>query len=145
MAAIYDDDSDADDFLELSLLICGDMESSKSELKRKLAQVADASGCPPPPLPQATQSMKLEEEAFTTVTTFLIDLRVFIASFWREILQPQGRVHQTTPPPPCPHLHNRTRSPHPAIFAAINKSALLQVSFQTLAYTNHIGFKHQQL
>ena len=49
MAAIYDDDSDADDFLELSMLIRGDMESSKSELKRKLAQVADASGCPPTP------------------------------------------------------------------------------------------------
>ena len=46
---------------------------------------------------------------------------------------------------PASPVHNRTRSPHPAIFAAINKSALLQVSFQTLAYTNHIGFKHQQL
>ena len=74
--------------------------------------------------------MKLEEEAFTTVTTFLIDLRVFIASFWREILQPQGRVHQTTPPPPCPHLHNRTRSPHPAIFAA--KSRYSKLAFKPL-------------
>lgn len=43
MAAICDDDSDADDLLELSRCIRNDMEILKTELKRKRAQVADAS------------------------------------------------------------------------------------------------------
>ena len=43
MAAICDDDSDADEFFELSLLMREDIKNIKSELKRKLAQVADVS------------------------------------------------------------------------------------------------------
>ena len=43
MAAICDDDSDAQEFLELSLLMREDIKNIKSELKRKLAQVADVS------------------------------------------------------------------------------------------------------
>ena len=43
MAAICDDDSDAEDFCALSLLIREDIKNLKSELKRKLAQVADVS------------------------------------------------------------------------------------------------------
>ena len=43
MAAICDDDSDAEEFLELSLLMREDIKNLKSELKRKLAQVADVS------------------------------------------------------------------------------------------------------
>ncbi len=43
MAAICDDDSDAEDFQALSLLIREDIKNLKSELTRKLALVADLS------------------------------------------------------------------------------------------------------
>ena len=43
MAAICDDDSDAEDFQALSLLIREDIKNLKSELTRKLVLVADLS------------------------------------------------------------------------------------------------------
>ena len=43
MAAICDDDSDAEEFRELSLVMREDIKNLKSELKRKLAPIADVS------------------------------------------------------------------------------------------------------